>query len=195
MFHPLQRKYISVTWPIMRKILAFPGIKHRYEYRHYLTASNTIHYIFQMSFSFMFLLFNVTISLRNTFFHDRDFLLSSFLFAFVLPFHKKYLLFLWFVCNWGLDPTNSYPRALAPGSAKTLLHKYYHYCALRYILPGTRIFFYVSKVKSKPLPCNRLLWKSISKKLLSQKLYKTSVKQELFIWLAILCYYKQKKLL
>lgn len=34
----------------MRKILKFPSVKHHYEYRGYLTASNTVSYIFQMSF-------------------------------------------------------------------------------------------------------------------------------------------------
>lgn len=146
----------------MRKILTLPNVKHNYEYRHYLPAANTIHYIFQKSswrdlgFSYSMLQSPCEILSSST---EISFCLLFYLHSF-FPYIKITY------CSYGLCLTEALTlQTLVP--ELWLQAQPRPYCtnicmigALRYNLPGKRIFFYASKVKTKPLPCSRLLEKT-----------------------------------
>lgn len=147
-----------MTWPIMRKILALLNVKHNYEYRHYLTAANIIHYIFQMSswrdlgFSYWMLQSPCEIPFSGT---EFSFRLLFYLHSF-FPSIKTTYYFCGLCLTEALTLPSLIPEFWLQAQPRPYCINIYTTGDLRYNLPGKKIFFYASKVKSKPLPCNKL---------------------------------------
>lgn len=142
----------------MRKILALPNVKHNYECRCYLIAANTIHYIFQMSswrdlgFSYTVLQCPCEIPFSST---EISFCLLFYLHSF-FPSIKTTYYFCGLCLTEALTLQTLIPELWLQAQPRPYCINVCMIGALRYNLPGKRIFFYASKVKSKPLPCNRL---------------------------------------
>jgi len=144
----------------MRKISAVSKVNHNCEYRHYLPATNTIHYISQMyscralGFSYSMLQSYCEVPFSST---EIFFCLLFYLPSFFPSIKPTYY-------SCGFCVTEALTLTL-----QTLIPELWlqaqprRYCinicmtgVLRCNLPGKGIFFYASEVETKPLPCSRL---------------------------------------